>query len=84
MTTVDAKKLLKAEKEAAKSIMKTADKEAAPVEIRTVDYLDPAYYTNRELSWMDFNIRILEEARDRENPLFERLKFLGITASNLD
>ena len=80
-----AKSMAKAaEKEAAKSIMKTADKEAAPAEAQTVDYFDPAYYTNRELSWMDFNIRILEEARDRENPLFERLKFLGITASNLD
>ena len=47
-------------------------------------YNKPEYYTNRELSWLDFNIRILEEARDKENPLFERLKFLSITASNLD
>ncbi len=48
------------------------------------DYYDPRYYTNRELSWLDFNYRILDEARDKTNPLFERIKFLAITASNLD
>ena len=47
-------------------------------------FRDPSYYTNRELSWMQFNERVLEEATDEENPLFERLKFLGISASNLD
>ncbi len=41
-------------------------------------------YTNRELSWLDFNYRILSEARDKTNPLLERAKFLSITASNLD
>ena len=41
-------------------------------------------YTNRELSWLDFNYRILSEARDRANPILERAKFLSITASNLD
>ncbi len=49
-----------------------------------MDFSRPEYYTNRELSWLEFNMRILDEARDRENLLFERLKFLSITASNLD
>ena len=49
-----------------------------------IDFYDPKYYTNRELSWILFNRRVLNEARDKHNPLFERLKFLSITASNLD
>ena len=49
-----------------------------------IDFYDPKYYTNRELSWILFNHRVLSEARDKNNPLFERLKFLSITASNLD
>lgn len=48
------------------------------------DLTDKAPILNRELSWMDFNLRVLEEAVDRDNPLMERLRFLAITASNLD
>ena len=48
------------------------------------DYNRSENYINRELSWLDFNLRVLHEARDKENPLFERLKFLAITSSNLD
>ncbi len=41
-------------------------------------------YINRELSWLEFNNRVLEEAQDKENPLFERLKFISIASSNMD
>lgn len=51
---------------------------------KEIDFLNTKYYTNRELSWLQFNERCLSEARDHSNPLFERLKFLSITASNLD
>ncbi len=45
---------------------------------------DPKLYLNRELSWLQFNARVLEEAEDPENPLLERVKFLSIFSSNLD
>lgn len=51
---------------------------------KKTDFKNPAYYTNREMSWVLFNHRVLSEARDKTIPLFERLKFLSITASNLD
>ena len=47
-------------------------------------FADPSLYVNRELSWLEFNQRVLEEGQDPKNPLLERLKFLCIVASNLD
>ena len=47
-------------------------------------FLSPEYYENRELSWLKFNGRVLNEARDKSIPLLERLKFVSITSSNLD
>lgn len=44
----------------------------------------PEYFVNRELSWLKFDERVLSEARDKSLPLFDRLKFLSITSSNLD
>src|SRR5438270_10054140 len=45
---------------------------------------DPSLYFNRELSWLEFNRRVLEEAHDSQVPLLERLKFLAIVSSNID
>ena len=45
---------------------------------------DPSLYVSRELSWLEFNDRVLEEALDEHNPLLERLKFIAIFGTNLD
>jgi polyphosphate kinase len=51
---------------------------------KTIDLNNPKLYENRELSWLEFNQRVLWEAENPENPLFERVKFLAIVSSNLD
>ena len=49
-----------------------------------INLSDPQYYFNRELSWLEFNYRVLHEATDSRTPLLERLKFMSIFSSNLD
>jgi polyphosphate kinase len=49
-----------------------------------INLTDPQYYLSRELTWLEFNARVLHEAMDERTPLLERLKFLGIFSSNLD
>ncbi|MBW4546450.1 MAG: polyphosphate kinase 1 [Symplocastrum torsivum CPER-KK1] len=52
--------------------------------VTEINLRDPQYYFNRELSWLEFNNRVLREATDPRTPLLERLKFMGIFSSNLD
>jgi polyphosphate kinase len=55
-----------------------------PAEIDPGDLKNPALYINRELSWLEFNQRVLAQAQDPAHPLLERIKFLAIVAANLD
>src|SRR5687768_13284626 len=55
-----------------------------PAEVDPGDLKNPALYINRELSWLEFNQRVLDQALDASHPLLERVKFLAIAATNLD
>lgn len=59
-------------------------KKTEPKITKDINLQDPQYYLSRELSWLEFNRRVLAEALDFQNPLLERLKFLAIFSSNLD
>ncbi len=70
-----------------KSLVATVSKDTAITtgpETTTYDLYDPALYINRELSLLEFNWRVLEEAQDQSLPLLERAKFLAIYSSNMD
>jgi polyphosphate kinase len=65
-------------------VRRLVSKRGSTPKIEETEFSDPSLYVNRELSWLEFNQRVLEEAQDPTNPLLERVKFSCIVSSNLD
>jgi polyphosphate kinase len=84
MSSTDAHALVHvpSDQEAAEAL--TAQTQSAPSATPEIDLDDPSLYLNRELTWLAFNRRVLNEAADPRTPLLERVKFLAIVANNLD
>ena len=79
--SAEGKRTLRTARPRKRKVVPPADKGLHP---DLTGSLDPSLYINRELSWLEFNQRVLEEAHDPRHPLLEKVKFLAITSSNLD
>ena len=73
-----------ARKTAEKTVEKSVEKAGAPVAPKIVDVDDPSLYINREISWIEFDRKVLETAADPTVPLLQRVQFLAIFFNNLD
>jgi polyphosphate kinase len=78
------KERLRKEKREQEYVGNAKEEQVQKPTVADIDLKTPSLYINRELSWIEFNSRVLEEAEDLTNPLLERLKFLAIFSSNLD